>query len=313
MARARAPSQNAYRGQVGATRTASIHVSVPVVRPDGQPDTAILAARVHVAVDVVADPELGDRLLDDDPERALNVVRDPDGRAIVLSVPVVYHDPAAAIFVLVAGAGDRHRELELRSKLLADLAADTGAPVPAYVRDGAVVFGAAGLRAHLEQLAERSLASQRAADQGRELERERTTGDRRRAELTGREAELDRRASAVSDRARELDRRAGDLDGREATIAAREADVEGQEADLARRQHEMEAAHADLARRWQELEQLRADVTLRSSALDQALEHARTNPIPIMRAEPAARPARTSEPPAVVVIPPRVTRGSQPP
>ena len=313
-ARDRAPSQHAYRGTVGATRTAFIHVTMPVLGAGGQPDTEIVATRVYVSVDVVADPELGQRLLADDPEHALNAIRDGEGRAIALSVPVVYHDPAAEIFALVVGPGDRHRELELRGKLMTELAADPSASVPSYVRDAAVVFGATGLRTHLEQLAERSLASQRAADQHRELERERATGERRRAELTGREAEIERRASTISDRARELDRRAGDLDGREATVAARESEVEGQEADLGRRQHEIEAAHAELSRRWQELETVRAEVSLRGAALDQVLEHARTNPIPVLRnVEPAPEPTRrtrTSEQLPVVTIPPG--RASQP-
>ena len=314
-ARDRAPSQHAYRGTVGATRTAILHVSRPIASPGGPPGSEIVPLAVHVAVDVVADPELGQRLLSDDPELGLNVVRDGDGQAIVLSVPVVYHDPAAEIFALVVGPSDRHRELELRSKLLAELATDVSSPVPAYVRDAAVVFGAAGLRVHLEHLAERTLAHQRAAEHGRELERERATGERRKVELTGREAEVDRRAGAVSDRARELDRRASELDGRAATVAAREAEVEGQEADLARRQHEIEAAHADLARRWQELESTRAELTARGNALDHALEHARTNPVRIIRNPETGetlRPTRASEPPTVVVIPPRVARASAP-
>ena len=307
MARAprdRAPSQNAYRGAVGATRTAFIHVSLPGPRPGGE----IVAHQVYVAVDVVADPDLGQRLLSDDADHGLNVLEDGAGGLVPLSVPVIYHDPAAEIFALVAGPHDRHRELELHGKLLSELAADASASVPAYVREAPVVFGAAGLRAYLEERAERSLVSHRAAD----LERERIT-ERRKAELAGREAEVDRRAGAVSDRARELDRRASELDGREATIAAREAEVEGQEADLARRQHEIEAADAELARRWKELEAARAELVARGDALD----HARTSPVRVMRTEAAPeppRPARISEPmPAVVVIPPRVNRASEPP
>jgi hypothetical protein len=288
---------------VGATRTASIQVTLP----DGE----IVTTRVHVAVDVVADPDLGQRLLADDPDQGLNVVLDADDRALPLAVPVVYHDPAAELFVLVAAAGERHRELELRSKLYAELAADTSSPVPAYVREAGVVFGAEGLRAYLERAAERVVAAQRAADQGRDVERERVTGERRRHELAAREAELDRRSGAVSDRARELDRRAGELDGREATVAAREAEVESQEADLVRRQHEIEAAHADLGRRWQELEAARAELTVRSNALERALDHARTTPVRVVRAdapEPVRRPGDT---PSVVVIPPR--RATVPP
>ncbi len=314
-ARDRAPSQHAYRGTVGATRTAFIHVSMPTRGAGGRPDSEIVATEVYVAVDVVADPELGQRLLADEPERGLNVVADRDGRPVPLAVPVVYHDPAAEIFALVVGAADRHRELELRAKLMTELAADAGSAVPPYVRDAPVVFGAAGLRAHLEHQAEASLAAQRAAEQGRELERERSHGERKRAELTSREAELERRATALADRAREIDRRAGELDSRAAAVAVRETDVEGLEADLGRRQHEIEAAHADLGRRWQELEAARAELATRATAIDQAMDHARTNPVRVIRHVDAAeppRPARTSEPPAVA-IPPRPARASQPP
>ena len=126
-ARDRAPSQNAYRGTVGATRTAFLHVTLP----GGE----IVATRVYLGVDVIADPELGQRLLADDPARGINVVHDGDSPPLALTVPVVYHDPAAEILAVVAAPGDRHRELELRAKLLAELATDVGHPVPAYVRD----------------------------------------------------------------------------------------------------------------------------------------------------------------------------------
>lgn len=294
-ARDRAPSQHAYRGAVGATRTAPFHVTLP----SGE----LVVTKVFVAVDVIADPELGQRLLADDATRGLNVVTGDGGQPIPLAVPVVYHDPAAEIFAVVASPGDRHRELELRAKLLADLAADTSNPVPAYVRDAAVVFGAAGLRAHLERLAERSLAEQRAADSGRELERERAAGERRKGELAAREIEVERRTAAAADRLREverraseLERRASELDEHAASLARRLGEVEGREAELVRRQQEIEAASAELGRRWQELEVLRAELVVHTDAL----EKARTTPVRVIRSSeppPPERMARATEPP----------------
>lgn len=234
--RERAPSHNAYRGAAGTSR----QTPVLVTAPSGD----LVAAKVWVAVDVVADPELGQRLLADGPERALNAVRTPDGGSIVVSVPVVYHDPATEVFALVLPESDRHRELEARAQLYGELARDTSAPVPAYVRDFAVVFGPAGLRAHLERLAERSLAEQRAAD----LERERAAHERRRVELTAREAELERRQAEVDRRGRELDRRAAEIDVAGADLSRKLAEAERVSADLDRVRAELDRARVGLDR-----------------------------------------------------------------
>src|SRR5690349_12433622 len=128
----RAATQNAYRGAAGATRQAPVHVSTPT----GE----IASVQVYVAVDVVSDPELGQRLLSEDPTKALNPV----------STPVVYHDPSNELMVLVLAESDRHRELTERAKLLTEMAADPSMPVPRYAREFQVVFGARGLRAFLE-------------------------------------------------------------------------------------------------------------------------------------------------------------------
>jgi hypothetical protein len=243
--RERAPSHNAYRGTVGATR----HSSVLVTLPGGE----IVAAKVCIAVDVVADPELGQRLLADVPDRGLNVVRSGDGSAVIVNVPVVYHDPANEIFALVLPEGDRHRELDARGVLYAELAKETQAPVPAYVRDFAVVFGAGGLGAHLETLAERSLGEQRAADSARDVERERAGVERKRGELTAREQEVERRASELERRANELERRASELDRR-----TREMDRRAAEIDVATAELDKKLADADRVRG--EMERTRAEM-----------------------------------------------------
>ncbi len=252
--RERAPSQNAYRGTVGATRQTSVLVTLP----GGE----IVAARVFVAVDVVADPELGQRLLSENPERALNVVRGADGVAVPINVPVLYHDPGNEVFALVLPEGDRHRELEARSQLFAELARETQVAVPAYVREFAVVFGAAGLRKHLETLVERAVGEQRAAESARDLERERQAVDRKRAETALREQELERRATELERRATELERRAAELDRRTREMERRTAELDVATADLEQARRDLERE-----RRQRPAEDHRAETTDQSSGV----------------------------------------------
>src|SRR3954464_12859242 len=98
----RAPSQNAYRGSIGRTQTTLVHVTGP--RGD------LISAQVYTTIDAVSDPELVDRLYAEDPNRALNVVRADGGDAVRVTVPVVYHDPAIELMVLVLA--DAHRHIE---------------------------------------------------------------------------------------------------------------------------------------------------------------------------------------------------------
>src|SRR5262252_5004876 len=129
----RAPSQTSYRGELGRTRTEAVHVT----GPRGE----LIAATVHTSIDAVANPELVDKLYAGE----LNVA---DG--VRVAVPVVFHDPAAELLVLVLGDAHRHRELDERIRVLEMLRADP-APVPAYAKEFAVVFGGDGLRAYVEQ------------------------------------------------------------------------------------------------------------------------------------------------------------------
>ncbi|HEV7556567.1 MAG TPA: hypothetical protein VGO00_13970 [Kofleriaceae bacterium] len=186
---ARAPSHNAYRGAIGKTTQTVVHVT----GPDGD----LIAASVFTTIDAVSDPDLVDRLHSDDPGRALNAIRGDSGEMIRISVPVLYHDPAAELMVLVLGEAHRHREIDERISVLQRLRVDDEA-IPAYVKDFAVVFGPGGLRAYLERRAQTALDTSRMMEQTRDI-------DRRRADLTAREAEIDRRS-------RELERRAFELD-----------------------------------------------------------------------------------------------------
>jgi hypothetical protein len=214
----RAASQNAFRGTVGATRTQIVQVTMPA----GE----IVAATVHVAVDALADPELAERLQAD----ALNTVE----------VPVVYHDPAAEVMVLVLGESDRRRELAERARLYGELAAEKVA-VPAYVRDFGVVFGGTGLRAYLEGRAEAALERARGSDGAAtierdraQLERDRAQLERRRGELTAREGDLDRARAEIERTHREHERRAAELDVAGADLAQRLAEADRLRGELAR-------------------------------------------------------------------------------
>src|SRR5262249_60400751 len=104
---------------------------------------AVVAVQVHTGIDVAADPVLAEQLRDD----TLNVVQ-LGGGEMRIAVPVVYHDPAARLMVLVLGDAHRHREIEERIRLLEELR-DDSADIPGYAKDFVVVFGAEGLRALL--------------------------------------------------------------------------------------------------------------------------------------------------------------------
>ena len=73
-----------------------------------------------------------------------------------VAVPVLYHDPASRILVLVLDEADRWRELRERARVYQEMADDTEHPVPRYAVRFAVVYGAAGLRRALDNAAERA-------------------------------------------------------------------------------------------------------------------------------------------------------------
>ncbi|MCE9572076.1 MAG: hypothetical protein K8W52_02855 [Deltaproteobacteria bacterium] len=258
------------------------------------PSGDLIAATVHVGVDAVADPELAMRLQDDEPARALNAVVGPDGARAIVDVPVLYHDPAAPVFVLVLGTGDRHRELAERARVLAELAAEP-VPVPAYVRDFAVVFGGRGLRDHLSRAAEQMLEQARAAEQAREVERDRATLDRRRAELAVREGEVERRATDLDRRSSELAASTAELDRGRTQLERDRAELERQRALLERDRADLERQRA--ARAPAKLEPVARPEAPKPEAKPDALkaeafkpEASRPEPAPV-RAVPPARAA----------------------
>lgn len=175
MARAtRAPSPHAYRGSIGQTRRRVAHLT----HASGD----LVPTELVVSIDAVADPELAERLQSD---AGVNAV----------ATPVLYHDPAAEVLVLVLAEAHRARELDERIAVLEALRADV-APIPTYAKEFAVVFGGGGLRAYLETRAlstlERARAAQDASRQAaREAELERLRADVAAARAEGERTRLE--------------------------------------------------------------------------------------------------------------------------
>ena len=198
---ARTPSVNAYRGSLGRTQTKTVHITG--ARGD------LVAATVHISVDAVSDPELAERLHSDDASTALNVLRVDGSEAVRVPVPVIYHDPAAELMVLVLGDAQRHRELEERIAVLQQLAADD-APVPPYVKEFGVVYGGTGLRQYLEARAQQAVA--------------------------------------VVGAQKDLERRKGEISAREQELREVHADLVKQKEDLAKQRLQLEADRSELDR-----------------------------------------------------------------
>jgi len=215
---ARAPTQNAYRGTIGQTQTETVHVTNP--RGD------LVASTVYTTIDAVNDPDLVERLYNG----TLNTIK-LDSVTSELAVPVVYHDPAAEVMVLVLGEAHRHREIQERIRLLERLREDDSA-IPTYVKDFAVVFGADGLRAYLEHKAHQALA---ARQDGKD-------GDRRRLELQSQQTELERLRAELEQQKAELKRKIAEHD---ATVA----EVRRAQAELKRDRGELERMRAEARQR----------------------------------------------------------------
>lgn len=237
----RAPSQNAYRGALGRTQTATVHLAGSRGDLAGGQAGELASVQVYTTIDAVSDPELVDRLHSDDPARALNVIRVDGAEPVRVAVPVLYHDPAAELLVLVLGDAHRHRELDERIRVLERLR-DDDAPVPAYAKDFAVVYGPSGLRNYLEGRAHEALEAARLLEGTRDVER-------RRAELAAREGELERARVDQDKRARDVERRAIELDVAKAELASRSAELASRSAELERSRAELERLRSEARNR----------------------------------------------------------------
>ncbi len=176
-----------YTGAAGGTRTERVQFTCPC--------GAVFATEVHRSVDVSASPDLGQKLLAGE----LNRARCPqDDKVEPVQVSVLYHAPEHQLMVLVIPESQRHREAAERAELWTRLAADAGADLPEYVIGFKVAWGGGGLRALLAAEAERVVAAGRAADEARNQ-----AG--RAAELARRTAELEERERALAARQTELE------------------------------------------------------------------------------------------------------------
>jgi hypothetical protein len=225
---ARAPSQNAYRGSIGRTQTAAVHVT----GPSGD----LVVATVYTTVDAVSDPELVERLHSQDPARLLNAVPGPAGNQQV-AVPVVYHDPAAEVMVLVLGEAHRHREIDERIKLLERLRGD-GSAIPAYAKDFAVVFGSAGLRAYLEERAHAALSQARSQDSAKDV-------DKKKLELASREEEFHRARAQVEHIKAQLEQTRTQLEQARVALDRERSQLAHDRADQQRQQQELDRLRAE--------------------------------------------------------------------
>ncbi len=246
MSRGAEASPLVYEGPLGYTTRSRVHY----VCPSG----AAYSVEVVVVVNVGTDPDLARRLISEDPETALNTVK-CQGEATLraIDIPVLYHDSDNEIFALVLWDSLRHRELEERIALLARLAEASDLPAPGYVRDFAVVWGAAGLKHYLEDRAEREVRTTRAAERERELtvqvrelkERERGLLAQR-TELEHVTEELDRRTQELSATQAELGQRASALDRRSAELARQSTELSAKEADKRMADAAAAVDHAEL-------------------------------------------------------------------
>ena len=189
----RAPAQTAYQGSLGKTRTEVVHVT----GPKGE----LVAATVHATIDALSDPELAERLHAD----TLNIVKLDGGESLRVAVPVLYHDPAAEVMALVLGDAHRHRELDERIRVYERLRADPAA-IPVYVKELAVVYGGAGLRAYLESRAERAVGETGLERQRKELDARTRELEAARKELEAKNRELDARGKELERQHKELER-----------------------------------------------------------------------------------------------------------
>ncbi|HEX5061451.1 MAG TPA: hypothetical protein VFV99_18920 [Kofleriaceae bacterium] len=241
---ARTPSQTAYKGTLGKTQTKTVHLTN--ARGD------LLSTTVHTSIDAVSDPELVERLY----AGSLNTVRLDGQNVHDVAMPIVYHDPAAEVLVLVLGEAHRHREIEERIRLLERLREDD-ALVPAYVKDFAVVFGGAGLRSYLENKAQQVLASR--AD-SKELEK-------KKGELVNRETELERVRQELDHAKNELKRKQGEYENS---------------------MNELRRSQLELQRDRTELERLRAEARQRVIAAAVQADKTTVAPAPTERGDDIA-------------------------
>src|SRR5687768_17333454 len=95
-----------YTGAAGGTRTEKVQFTCPC--------GAVFSTKDHRGIDVSASPELGQKLLAGE----LNRARCPqDDKVEPVQVSVLYHAPEHQLLVLVIPEGQRHREAAERAEV----------------------------------------------------------------------------------------------------------------------------------------------------------------------------------------------------
>ncbi|MFH2006600.1 MAG: hypothetical protein ABI333_08450 [bacterium] len=220
------------------------------------PDGSVVSVRVHTAVNVTKDPALADRLVTGN----LNWVQ-PGGSDELqpVSVPVLYHDEEARLFVLILPEAFRGRELAERAALLRALSEDKSHPVPRYVLNFSVVYGDDGLALLLDRSAggfqgppldDFELAEREEAIVSREAKlaewEERLLAQQQ-------ELELDLKQREILDRGG-TDRVQGEIRHRELELTRREKELREVEQHLVEQRVEVERLEELLVHRERELD-----------------------------------------------------------
>jgi len=252
-----------YTGALGLTRREAVFVT----GVDGH------ARRVEIvrSLNAATDPPLARAATDG----SLHLLDDGSE----LGVPFVFHDPAARRFALVVPRARAHEELTLRADLLLRLAADTSAPLPAYVREARTVVGTEGLRRYLEEPAE---------DPGRRMDRVSQREDR----LRDRAQDLTRREDEIRQRSEEIEVERSDVQLREQQLEARFAELLAREEALTHEERAILANKSAQQARERKLDARETSIDQRESTLGQ-------------RERPAAARAEQRERPAAARAEPR--------
>ncbi len=220
-----------YAGRVGTTRRQNVHFACPC--------GALISVEAYCSVDANSEPELAQRLLAED--LVLNSCQCAEtGATHAVNIPVVYHAPENRLFILVIPEPLRHRELDERASLATAIAEDAGVDVPAYVRNFCVVYGAAGLKQHLEEQAEEAMQATRGAELAQQLELAERELDKQRETMAAQQSEFERIAS-------ELDRSGDDIAERLQSLRDRESALDRRSEELAHRSNEISQAEIRFA------------------------------------------------------------------
>lgn len=247
-----------YEGRPGQTHAELHHYSCSC--------GAIYPVNVLQAVNVSTDRELAEAAV----AGSLNHNQCPYcSRQFQIDVPYVLHHPSEERFVLVIPESQRHRELNLRSELLSQLAEATESPVSPYVAEFQVVFDTEGLRLSLSRPPNHVQLREELTTRQQELE-EREGGVTENERLQSlREAKLSEKERAVEQQEESVMMREERLKERGEKLTRREDDLRQQEASQQARREALEVRFQMLEQRESDLNQREQTLTVRSQTLQE--------------------------------------------